>query len=377
MVSVKKLDVCIAGVKVGTLAVTDNYLCAFEYSDEWLMNGYSISPFSLPLEKKVFIPKSYTPFDGLFGIFADSLPDGWGRLLVDRLLMKNKINPYEVDSINRLAIVGKSGMGALEYYPENIFLQKEEQMSLDEIAKECERIFETNNSESLDTIFQMGGSSGGARPKVYYDIDGEEWIVKFPSSYDSKDIGQQEYEYSLCAGRCGINMPETRLLNSSIGSGYFAVKRFDRQGDKKIHMVSVSGLLETSHRIPNLDYNQLMKLTFILTKSYEEVEKMYRLMCFNVFAHNRDDHSKNFFFIYNDNEKVWELSPAYDLTYSNSIGGEHATMVDGNGRNPGMKEILQVAENIQLDSRRAKKIAENIYEIVANDLKDYINQSYK
>lgn len=377
MVSVKKLDVCIAGVKVGTLAVTDNYLCVFEYSDEWLMNGYSISPFSLPLEKKVYIPKSYTPFDGLFGIFADSLPDGWGRLLVDRLLMKNKINPYEVDSINRLAIVGKSGMGALEYYPENIFLQKEEQMSLDEIAKECERIFETNNSESLDTIFQMGGSSGGARPKVYYDIDGEEWIVKFPSSYDSKDIGQQEYEYSLCAGRCGINMPETRLLNSSIGSGYFAVKRFDRQGDKKIHMVSVSGLLETSHRIPNLDYNQLMKLTFILTKSYEEVEKMYRLMCFNVFAHNRDDHSKNFSFIYNDNEKVWELSPAYDLTYSNSIGGEHATMVDGNGRNPGMKEILQVAENIQLDSRRAKKIAENIYEIVANDLKDYINQSYK
>ena len=303
-----------------------------------------------------------------------------------------------------IAIVGKSGMGALEYYPENIFLQKEEQMSLDEIAKECERIFETNNSESLDTIFQMGGSSGGARPKVYYDIDGEEWIVKFPSSYDSKDIGQQEYEYSLCAGRCGINMPETRLLNSSIGSGYFAVKRFDRQGDKKIHMVSVSGLLETSHRIPNLDYNQLMKLTFILTKSYEEldfrqpnmdyhqlmkltkiltrdnkhdIENMYRRMCFNVFAHNRDDHSKNFSFIYNDNEKVWELSPAYDLTYSNSIGGEHATMVDGNGRNPGMKEILQVAENIQLDSRRAKKIAENIYEIVANDLKDYINQSYK
>ena len=231
-----------------------------------------------------------------------------------------------------IAIVGKSGMGALEYYPENIFLQKEEQMSLDEIAKECERIFETNNSESLDNIFQMGGSSGGARPKVYYDIDGEEWIVKFPSSYDSKDIGQQEYEYSLCSGRCGINMPETRLLNSSIGSGYFAVKRFDRQGDKKIHMVSVSGLMETSHRIPNLDYNQLMKLTFILTKSYEEVEKMYRLMCFNVFAHNRDDHSKNFSFIYNDNEKVWELSPAYDLTYSNSIGGEHATMVAGGQR---------------------------------------------
>ena len=189
MVSVNKLDVVIDGNKVGTLAVADKYLCAFEYTDEWLMNGYSISPFSLPLEKKVFVPKSYEPFEGLYGVFADSLPDGWGRLLVDRLLVKNKINPYEVNSINRLAIVGAGGMGALEYYPENQFLKTDEKMTLDEIAVECERIFETNNSDNLDEIFKMGGSSGGARPKVYYEIDGEEWIVKFPSSYDVKDIG--------------------------------------------------------------------------------------------------------------------------------------------------------------------------------------------
>lgn len=372
MVNVKKLDVVIDGVKVGTLAVADGYRCAFEYSEEWLMNGYSISPFSLPLEKKVFVPKSYEPFDGLFGIFADSLPDGWGRLLVDRLLIKNKINPYEVDSINRLAIVGKSGMGALEYYPENKFIQEEEQMSLDEIAVECERIFETNSSDNLEVLFQMGGSSGGARPKVYYEIDGSEWIVKFPSSYDSKNIGKQEYDYSMCAKKCGIDMPETRLLSSQKCSGYFAVKRFDRKNGKKLHMASVSGLLETSHRIPNLDYNQLMKLTYILTNSYEEVKKMYRLMCFNVFAHNRDDHSKNFSYIYDTNDKLWKLSPAYDLTYSNSIGGEHATMIDGNGSNPGMKEILQVADNIQIEDKKAKSIAENIKEIVENELQEYI-----
>ena len=375
MVSIKKLDVVIDDNKVGTLAVADGYRCAFEYSDQWLTNGYSISPFSLPLEKKVFVPKSYEPFDGLFGIFADSLPDGWGRLLVDRLLIKNKINPYEVDAINRLAIVGKSGMGALEYYPENRFMQEEEKMSIDEIAAECEKIFETNNSDSLDTIFQMGGSSGGACPKVYYEIDGSEWIVKFPSSYDSKDVGKQEYDYSVCARKCGIDMPETRLLSSTKCLGYFAVKSFDRKIGRKVHRASVSGLLETSHRIPNLDYNQLMKLTFILTKSYEEIEKMYRLMCFNVFAHNRDDHSKNFSYIYDTNNSVWKLSPAYDLTYSNSIGGEHATMVDGNGRNPGMKEILQVARNIQLDEKKAKSIASDIQEIVYNDLREYIKVS--
>ena len=107
-------------------------------------------------------------------------------------------------------------------------------------------------------------------------------------------------------------------------------------------------------------------------KSYEEIEKMYRLMCFNVFAHNRDDHSKNFSYIYNTEEKMWKLSPAYDLTYSNSIGGEHATMVDGNGYNPGMKEILQVAGNIGMDNKRAETIADDIYEIVRCNLQEYI-----
>ncbi len=93
---------------------------------------------------------------------------------------------------------------------------------------------------------------------------------------------------------------------------------------------------------------------------------------FNVFAHNRDDHSKNFSYIYDTNDRAWKLSPAYDLTYSNSIGGEHATMVDGNGSNPGMKEILQVAANIQIEDKKAKSIAENIKEIVENELQEYI-----
>ena len=164
------------------------------------------------------------------------------------------------------------------------------------------------------------------------------------------------------------------MLPSSNGSGYFAVKRFDRNNNKKVHMVSVSGLLETSHRIPSLDYNTLMKLTLILTGSYEEVEKMYRLMCFNIFAHNRDDHSKNFSYIYDSEQRRWRLSPAYDLTYSYSLNGEHATMVDGNGRNPGMKEILNVAKNIGINSKRAKSIANDIQEIVYYDLKKYVKR---
>ncbi|MCM1540603.1 MAG: type II toxin-antitoxin system HipA family toxin [Blautia sp.] len=367
----KVIHVFLGDKKVGTLAAAKNHVVAFEYDDRWLDTGFSISPLSLPLEKRVFLPKGYEPFGGLFGVFADSLPDGWGRLLVDRLLLRERVDPATVNSLNRLAIVGATGMGALTYQPETRLDTGMEDMSLDQIAEECGKIFESKDSENLDVLFQMGGSSGGARPKVFYQIDGEEWIVKFPASMDRPDIGQQEYEYSLCAKRCGIDMPETRLLPSKLGSGYFAVKRFDRDRSRRIFMISVSGLLETSHRIPNLDYHILMRLTMKLTRDYVEIEKLYRQMCFNVFAHNRDDHSKNFSFLYDNG---WYLSPAYDLTYSSSIGGEHATTVDGNGQNPGMSELMQVAEGIKLDKRKAKEIAENVREVVEEDLGKYLKK---
>lgn len=107
--------------------------------EEEIADGFSISPFSLPLEKKVFMPKM-DPFDGIFGVFADSLPDGWGRLLVDRLMRRNGINPYEVGSLDRLAIVGSSGMGALTYQPVISIADTMEEKRLDEIAVECERV---------------------------------------------------------------------------------------------------------------------------------------------------------------------------------------------------------------------------------------------
>ncbi len=364
----KSLSVMFGDKRVGTLAITVNHLVAFEYEEEWIRNGFSISPFSLPLQKGVFLPKSYDPFDGLFGVFSDSLPDGWGRLLVDRLLLKEKINPAEFDAINRLAMVGSSCIGALTYQPESSLSLTRSDLTLDEIAVECQKIFESKDSDNLDELFQMGGSSGGARPKVYYKIDGQEWIVKFPSSQDRDDIGVQEYKYSLCARRCGIPMTETRLLESKNYEGFFATKRFDRDNDKKIHMVSVGALLETTHRIPNLDYNILMQLTLRLTNDYEQIWQMFRLMCFNVFAHNRDDHAKNFSFLYDVNKSRWILSPAYDLTFSYSIGGEHATTVDGNGKNPGMKELLAVAKNIKLDRNKARIIAEEIRDIISEDL---------
>jgi len=363
--------------KVGTLALYKDYFVAFEYDKDWLVDGFSISPFSLPLEKQVFVPK-IDPFEGLHGVFSDSLPDGWGRLLVDRLMLNNHISPREVGNLERLAIVGLSGMGALSYKPEKKLLaNSNNELNLDVLATECSNILTTEYSEKLDDLFLLGGTSGGARPKILTEIVGEEWIIKFPSQQDGKNIGRQEYEYSLCAQECGIMMAETRLFSSQKCDGYFGTKRFDRPvlADgilDRIHMVSVSGLLETTHRIPNLDYNILMKLTLQLTKSFEEVEKLYRLMCFNVFAHNRDDHSKNFTFIYEENEMRWGLSPAYDLTYSYSIGGEHATTVNGNGKNPSAKEVLEVAKKIGLDMKKARIISDEVQECVKSRLGEYL-----
>lgn len=361
----KYLKVFYNDILVGTLAKTPERVVAFEYDSDWLNNGFSISPFSLPLIKKVFIPK-YEPFDGLFGVFNDSLPDGWGRLLVDRLFLKNKISPAEIDNLNRLAVVQKSGMGALTYKPEHRFQTENDVSNLDILAQECSKILESQNSDNLDELFQLGGSSGGARPKILTSIDNEDWIIKFPSSIDPKNIGEKEYQYSLCAKDCGINMTETKLLPSAICSGYFGIKRFDRKNGKKVHMVSASGLLETSHRLPNLDYNLLMKLTLELTRNYEDIEQLFRLMCFNVFAHNRDDHSKNFSFLYDNNKKEWHLSPAYDLTYSFSFNGEHATTINGEGKNPNLDDILAVAKNIGLNEKSAKNIALDIQEKCKN-----------
>ena len=379
MDSIKSLDVFFNKKKVGTLAEIDRYASAFEYDSNWLSNGFSISPLSLPLEKKLFIPKP-DPFGGLYGVFADSLPDGWGRLLVDRLMLSQRIDPNTVNSLTRLAIVGASGMGALSYQPEISLAEDSMNLDYDEIALECARLLETEYSDDLDELFHLGGSSGGARPKILTKIDGEEWIIKFPSTQDKLDIGQQEYLYSLCAKACGLEMTETRLFPSKVGPGYFGTKRFDRISTQdnialKKHMLSVSALLETSHRTPNLDYDILMRLTRILTNDIFELKKLYRIMCFNVFAHNRDDHSKNFSFIYDENAEKWSLAPAYDLTHSYSIGGEHATTINGNGKDPSIEDILAIAKKHGLPNKFAIETAHSIEEKVHEMLGTFLKKN--
>ena len=349
------------------------YTTSFRYDKQWIKNGFPISPFSLPLEDKEFIANPFL-FDGIFGVFADSLPDSWGRLLENEMLRSAGIDPGEIDPINRLSMIGELGMGTLTYSPMLEFdIEGNNNIDLDKLSLSCKEIITVDDSKYLDELYKLGGFLGGSKSKILIKVDEEEWIIKFPSLLDKPGIGKQEYDYSICAKNCGIDMPETRLFSSEISKGYFGIKRFDRDmNNEGIHMITASALLEVSHKLPNLDYIDLLNLTRKLTSNEEEIKKMFKLMCFNIFSHNRDDHSKNFSFIYNLEAKSWKLSPAYDLTYSHSIGGEHATTVNGNGRDPGLKEILEVAKKIDLNIDFAKETALNIEKIVKKELKEYL-----
>lgn len=361
---------------VGTLAMTASNKTAFQYSDEWLENGFSISPFSLPVKNEVFIPtKDY--FQGLYGVFADSLPDNWGKLLLYRLLRSHKQNIDDLTVLDRLAIVGESGMGALTYHPAKESLQYDRCSDLDELATQCQKILNTEYSDKLDELYRLGGTSGGARPKIMTAINGESWIIKFPAHVDGKNAGKMEYEYSCCAKKCGIKMTETKLFSSEKCAGYFGTKRFDRivSGDKeeRVHMLTAAALLELDFEQPSLDYHDLMKLTKIITENdNEDMENMYRRMCFNIFAHNRDDHSKNFTYLYDEKKDKWHLSPAYDLTYSNTYYGEHTTSVDGNGKNPGEKEILKVGMTAGIEKEKCIYLMQMIQKNVKEMLEEYI-----
>lgn len=349
----------------------------FEYNNSFLESGLQLSPFKLPLKSGILVCEDYV-FDGLFGLFNDSLPDGWGRLLLDRKLKIFGLNPDGITPLDRLSYTGSRGMGALQYETEiNDPRELKFTSDLDEIAQECMQVLESDDDQYLDDLLIMNGSSAGARPKILIAIKPNEqsvsnnnlneihndWIIKFRSSQDPKDIGSIEYAYNLMAKSAGLDIPEVKLFKSKIGSGHFGVKRFDRVGTKFMHMHTLCGLLHADHRYPSLDYFTIMKVTMLLTKNQLEVERQFRNAVFNVFAHNRDDHSKNFSFLM-DEEGSWRISPAYDLTFSTGPGGEHCTSVMGEGRIPTALHLSKLA--------KAAGIPDNVSQLIIEQVKSAV-----
>ena len=359
---IKKIDVFANKTKVGTLAFTNDNRVAFQYSDEWVEKGFSINPFKLPLSKQLFFATS-SIFDGLFGVFADSLPDSYGELLLDRYLKSKKININELTCLDRLAYVGASGMGILEYIPDLSNDTDRSNIDFDYIQKECNDLLNSKEVENITELYYLGGSSGGARPKSLIKYEGEDYIVKFSSRFDPKNIQELEYKYMSLAKKAGINIPEIKLITSKLGNKYFLIKRFDRIGDKKIHMISAAALLEIETAF---DYNELIKLTRVLTKNDDDVLEMYRRMVFNVLVDNQDDHAKNFSYIYDDINKTYRLSPAYDITPGRTYYGEHSTTINGKGKNITTIDMLDVASNNMIDKEVAKSIIKICKQAIKN-----------
>ena len=364
------LDFGDTSFSVGRLAMKDGRTY-FEYDAEFLKKKLPLSPFKLPLKPGV---QSFDPglFEGLPGLFNDSLPDGWGRLLLDRALRTKGIMPDSFSPLDRLAHVGTKGMGALVYEPDYGEDADSASVNMDELADQSQIILEGSSEEVFEELLALGGSSQGARPKAMIGVSVdkakviqgvhdlpvsyEPWLVKFPNISDRKDAGAIEYVYSLMAQEAGLEVMDTYLFSCQKGAGYFATKRFDRtENGKRVHMHTACGLLHSDFRVPSLDYQDLIKATMLLTRDIREAHKMYRQAVFNVLSHNRDDHSKNFSFVMDENGK-WHVAPAYDLTFSNGPGGEQSTMVMGEGKNAGADHLRELAKTADLSDKDAQRI---------------------
>jgi serine/threonine-protein kinase HipA len=321
---------------------------------------------------------THHPFNGIFGVFADSLPDAWGQLLTRKLLSQKGIAMEQLSILDRLALLGDNTSGALVYRPcENQHSSNLQTIDLDSINENVQHLIQGESAEIIDDLFQLGGSPGGARPKIYagYDPKSDQliygnselpdhfqhWIVKFAANVDAPDIANREMAYFQMARAANIDMMESKLLTGASGKKYFDTQRFDRIGNIRLHMISAAGMFHDDFERSQMDYGTLMHEAYNLMHNHSIVEEILRRAAFNIFAHNRDDHSKNFAFLMDSSGK-WKFAPAYDLTFSSSSHGMHSTTCARNGVNPGTKELMLLAEHFSINN--GEKIIQEVKEVI-------------
>lgn len=368
---------------VGTLAEHDRRIY-FEHDAAFLDRGLELSPFKLRARPGL-IEHTDHAFGPLPGLFDDSLPDGWGLLLMDRHFRREGVDPATLSPLDRLAYLGTRTMGALTYHPplrEGVD-RDDRLIDLHELGRNAEDVLEGDAAEVLPQLTRAGGSPAGARPKVLVGVNGDRivsgeddlpeaftpWIVKFAAKADVRDAGPIEYAYSEMARAAGIEMPPTRLFEVKQGRSvrrYFGVSRFDRAaGNRRFHVHTFANLIHANFRIPSTDYADLFKFTRALTRNHQDLLRLLRRMTFNIAAHNRDDHAKNFAFILDDERGDWSLAPAYDLTHSRGPGGEHMTAILGEGRLPTREHCLKLAEQFGISLREARPIIDEVNAAIA------------
>ena len=358
----------------------------FQYDRDYLGSSPSLSPFTLAFDSSLQQAPD-EPHDGLHGVFADSLPEGWGRLVMDRVYRLQGVLPSELTPMDRLSYIGVRGLGALQFSPPSpIGPETPNEVDLAELGERARALFEDDRAEVLPALAATGSSGGGARPKalVYLPATGgggasarpgdglEPWLVKFTSA--SLPLGHEE---SLCeaahltlASEAGIETPEWRLIpaptrgrSSVIAS--LAVKRFDCTPDGgRLHMHSLCGLLDADYRTPSMDYEDLIKASQVLCASPAVGQSQFVRAVFNLFALNQDDHTRNWAFLQDDRGR-WRPSPCYDVTFSPSPHGEQSTAFLGHGAAPPLKAMQQLAGQANYASwARAREVIENVVDVI-------------
>lgn len=360
---------------LGTLA-DDGQQLLFEYSPQALAEGLSLSPRHLPLQKQAMgnFPSHQWRLPGLF---ADSLPDGWGMLLMDKLFRKQGIRPEQVSPLERLSFIGHHGMGALTYEPDTQGDVLPDTVDLVALANETALVLQGADTETLQRLALLGGSPQGARPKVlvFYDPAtaristtpmpaGSGWLVKFQAMGEHKEVCAIEALYAQLARACGLDMPDTQVFDLGAKQAALGIERFDLAKGQRVPIHSLAGFLHADFRIPSaVDYTTFLRATRMITRDEREVQKAFERAVFNVLFHNRDDHPKNLAFRM-DVQRHWKLAPCFDLTYSQGPGGEHQMDVCGEGLNIHRSHLMQLSQTGGLDQRWAAQRLDGMLSVV-------------
>lgn len=392
------------GTAVGYLHQDDNGMVGFQYDEEFLKSNIEISPVKMPLSAATYSFPSLNEetFHGLPGMVADSLPDKFGNIVINRYLESQGRTADSLSVIEKLCYTGKRGMGALEYEPSQELTSMNETVDLDaltklasEILSEKEQIHIEKNDNLMAQLMECGSSVGGARAKTLIawnpktnDIRSgqinagkgyEYWLLKFDNIKNNKDKDSRpddgeytkvEYAYYLMALDAGIKMSECRLYKEN-GSAHFMTKRFDRNGatGEKLHMQSLCALAHMDFNSPRMySYEEAFAVMKQLKLPYSDFVQLFRRMVFNEYAKNYDDHTKNISFLM-DKKGVWSLSPAYDITFSyrkDSIWvSAHQILINGKSDNITREDMLKVAEKAGIKKSDAVKIIERVINSVS------------
>ena len=360
---------------LGTLTCHVYQGSSFQWSEEAIQRGEEWSPLRMPVQQNIctFADLPHD-FNGLPGLFHDSLPDGWGLMVMNRFLEQINTPLSTITPAVRLSLLGDRSWGSLSFEPEcyPIIAQP---IGLLDLTKDVHQLIAGKLPKISPELFLASSNLHGARPKIAVDLDASDqarlslgapqpgfhsWIVKFAAGDEHPDAPLVEQAYMDLARTMSLNVCDSRIIFLN-GRPSFATKRFDRINGEKQFTHSLSGLLHTTHRQCNLDYTNIGQILTRLNAT-EELEQAFRRACFNVALSVRDDHSKNISFMKKNG--IWCLTPAYDLTYMQGPRGYHfMNYADCPEQDPTRKFVLQVGINYGLELSRCEDILNEALDI--------------